>query len=184
MNPTRRAVLGVVGMSVTGLAGCTDGGSAETTTQPATETTTQPADDPAVVTVQVRDHDEHGEILVDGDGMTLYMFDNDTQGARASACSGGCTVSWPPLTPAEGVAVGDGVTAATETFERDDGAMHVAAEGWPLYYFNQDENPGDAGGQGANDVWWVLGPDGTPQRTISGTDDSSDDDSGDSADGD
>jgi len=58
--------------------------------------------------------------------------------------------------------VGDGVSAELTTFEREDGSTQVAADGWPLYYFAPDEAPGDAKGQGVNDVWWVLAPDGTP----------------------
>ncbi|MFC6731773.1 hypothetical protein [Haladaptatus sp. GCM10025893] len=50
-----------------------------------------------------------------------------------------------------------------------EGSTQVAAAGWPLYYFAPDENPGDANGQGVNDVWWVLRPDGTPVRQTNGT---------------
>lgn len=39
------------------------------------------------------------------------------------------------------------------------------AGGWPLYYFTPDKQVGDAMGQGVNDVWWVLSPDGSPIRT-------------------
>ncbi|MFW5939611.1 MAG: hypothetical protein ACOCSD_00345 [Halolamina sp.] len=41
--------------------------------------------------------------------------------------------------------------------------------GLPLYTFAADEQPGDANGQGANDVWWVLGPDGSVRRGDDGT---------------
>ena len=38
-----------------------------------------------------------GTILVDGKGMTLYMFTKDTQNSNKSACSGQCLAAWPPL---------------------------------------------------------------------------------------
>jgi predicted lipoprotein with Yx(FWY)xxD motif len=40
----------------------------------------------------------------------------------------------------------------------------VTANGWPLYYWQGDEAEGDTAGQGVDQVWWVLGPDGTPIR--------------------
>ena len=38
---------------------------------------------------------ELGDVLVDADGMTLYMFDPDMQGA--STCYDECAMNWPPL---------------------------------------------------------------------------------------
>ena len=31
----------------------------------------------------------------------------------------------------------------------------------PIYTFAKDMAPGDVNGQGANDVWYVIAPDGT-----------------------
>lgn len=118
-------------------------------------------------TVSVRSHPDLGEILVGPDGRTLYMFDRDTEGSGASVCADGCAEAWPPLTVEGEPSAGDAVTAELTTFERDDGTTQVAAGGWPLYYFASDESPGDVNGQGRGDVWWVLGPDGTPKRTAS-----------------
>lgn len=127
----------------------------ETETATSTETETGP-------TVQVRSHSEYGDILVDSEGMTLYMFDSDTQGEAASTCYDGCAEAWPPLTVEDEPNAGDNVTAELMTFERDDGSMQVSANGWPLYFFQNDEEPGDVVGQGVNDVWWVLDPAGQP----------------------
>lgn len=133
----------------------------------ATPTPTPAAD------VMTSTHPDHGDILVDSDGMVLYMFDVDTQGAGASECYDDCESNWPPLVVEDEPSSGDSVTAELTTFERDDGSMQVAAAGWPLYYFAGDEEPGDANGQGANDVWWVLRPDGT---IIDGSEDGGGDD--------
>lgn len=115
-------------------------------------------------TVQVRSGSDLGDILVGPDGMTLYNFDMDTQDASESSCYDDCADAWPPLTVDETPVAGADVTAELTTFERDDGSMQVAANGWPLYYFASDEEPGDAEGQGINDVWWVLDSAGTPIR--------------------
>lgn len=149
MEITRRALLAATGGSIA-MAGClgdmTGGGS---------------GDGSGTGTVQVRDHDEFGDILVDADGMTLYLFDADDQGSGESACYDDCADAWPPLTVDGEPTAADGVSADLSTFEREDGATQVAANGWPLYYFASDENPGDVKGQGVNDVWWVVAPDGS-----------------------
>lgn len=54
------------------------------------------------------------------------------------------------------------MSANLETFKRDDGTVQVMAAGWPLYDFASGELPGDANGQGVNDIWWVLDADGVP----------------------
>ncbi|WP_435344278.1 COG4315 family predicted lipoprotein [Haloarchaeobius sp. HRN-SO-5] len=195
MAPTRRTLLGATATAATTLtlAGCLggdddteattppDGAAAtdeptDTATATDTETTTGETDadgtatttDEGAVTVQVRSHPDLGNVLVGPDGLTLYMFDNDEQGAGASTCTGDCAGAWPPLTVDGTPTAGDDVTATLSTFEREDGTTQVAANGWPLYYFSSDAAPGDAAGQGVNDVWWVLSPDGAPVRSTGG----------------
>jgi predicted lipoprotein with Yx(FWY)xxD motif len=34
----------------------------------------------------------------------------------------------------------------------------------PLYYFADDEEPGQTNGQGISDVWFVVSPEGEPVR--------------------
>ena len=98
-----------------------------------------------------------GDILVDADGNTLYLFVPDGQGE--SVCYDDCATAWPPLT-VEGVA-GDGVDdGLLGTTERTDGTEQVTYNGWPLYYFANDAATGDTNGQGLNDVWYVVDADG------------------------
>lgn len=101
-----------------------------------------------------------GEVIVDGKGMTLYMFDKDTQGGDTSACTGACLQNWPPLIASGGEPKADGVTGELGTIETPDGKMQVTVNGWPLYYFAGDSAAGDVKGQGVQDVWWVLSPAG------------------------
>lgn len=157
MTPTRRELLAVSAGSLA-IAGCLGGG------------TDMGGDGDSTATVQVRQHAEFGEILVDAEGMTLYLFDADTKGSAESACHDDCADAWPPLTVGGDATAGPGVTATLSTFERADGTTQVAAEGWPLYYFASDGSPGDVNGQGVNDVWWVLGPDGTKITEAGGSD--------------
>jgi predicted lipoprotein with Yx(FWY)xxD motif len=134
----------------------------QTETGSEVQTTMASGDGP---TVAVRSHPDLGDVLVGPDGLTLYMFDQDTEGEAASSCSGGCADIWPPLTVDGSASAGDAVTAPLETFEREDGSTQVMAGGWPLYYYASDSEPGDVTGHGSNDVWWVLDPDGEPVRS-------------------
>lgn len=118
-------------------------------------------EEPAKATVQLGGTDDFGDVLVGPDDLTLYMFDPDEQGE--STCYDDCADNWPPLIDDDPVA-GDGVDAALTTFEREDGEVQVASNGWPLYYWVADEEPGDVDGQGVNDVWWVLDASGEPIR--------------------
>ena len=98
-----------------------------------------------------------GEVLADDQGRVLYVFDNDSGGE--SSCYEDCAANWPPLVGE--VEAGEGVDAALlGTTERTDGETQVTYGDRPLYYFAGDEQPGDTNGQGAGDVWWVVGPDG------------------------
>lgn len=162
MRITRRTLLAATGGSLA-IAGClgdsddSPGDGNGDTPDGGMETDT-PEENGMAASVQVDSHPDFGDILVDGDGLTLYMFDADEQGSGTSACYDDCEDAWPPLSGE--AAGGDGVTAELSTFEREDGTTQVAADGWPLYYFASDASPGDVNGQGVNDVWWLVGPDG------------------------
>lgn len=98
-----------------------------------------------------------GPILVDAEGMTLYLFTQDTPGT--SVCEDDCLAAWPPL---EGEPqAGDGVDESLlGSIERSDGTVQATYNDWPLYYFAQDAAPGDLNGQAVNEVWWVVSPEG------------------------
>ena len=105
-----------------------------------------------------------GEILVDGEGMTLYMFVPDNQGP--SVCLDECLGAWPALYAP--VTAGDGVDASLigTAVRTDDGKEQATYGGWPLYTFAQDAAAGDVTGQDANQKWYVIGADGEPIKTV------------------
>jgi predicted lipoprotein with Yx(FWY)xxD motif len=93
-----------------------------------------------------------GKALVDLNGMTLYVFDRD--GAGKSNCNAQCAVSWPPL-----IADTDAQASGSFSFiTRDDGRKQWAYKGKPLYTWTKDKNPGDASGDGINNVWHLASP--------------------------
>ena len=121
--------------------------------------------------VQVSEHEEHGNILVDQQGMTLYTFDEDEE--SQSNCTGECLDQWPALTVQSEDEI-DGIDVGVElgTFEREDtGELQVTADGQPLYTFVGDEAEGDVNGHGLNDVWWVVQVDEAPGEPAAPEDD-------------
>lgn len=111
-------------------------------------------------TINVADNPKLGKILVDGNGMTLYMYTKD--GPNQSTCSGQCAKAWPPLLTQGHPTLGEGVDASLiGTAMLADGTMIVTYNKMPLYLWYKDLKPGDTTGQGNKQVWYVVSPDGT-----------------------
>ena len=108
-----------------------------------------------------------GNVLVDGEGRTLYAFTKDK--GDQSACSGNCAANWPALTgPATAVT---GVQAGLlSTAMQANGSSQVTYGGRPLYHFAGDAKPGDTNGQGVGNVWFAVTPGGdlVKAKTASG----------------
>ncbi|MGB9965245.1 hypothetical protein [Halobacterium hubeiense] len=154
----RRLLLTALGAgAAAAVAGCTGGDAGDETNQ---GEETREAD--ATYTVAVGSTDDYGPVLVDADGSSLYVFDEDTPGE--SSCYEGCAGTWPPLTVDEDPSAGPDVTAELGTTDRDDGSAQVTADERPLYYYAGDDGPGDTAGQGVGDVWWLVAPDGSKIR--------------------
>jgi predicted lipoprotein with Yx(FWY)xxD motif len=154
---------------VTTSAACNDdddnGDDTTTTTEPAPEPPgdTAPGDDAeaqGTVEVTTSPDAELGEILVDGNGFVLYVFLDDTPGS--STCVDACASAWPPV-PGDQIEGDLGDDAASlGTIRRPDGSAQASIGDRPLYYFSGDTAPGETNGQGLNNVWYVVGPDGEP----------------------
>lgn len=92
--------------------------------------------------------------LVGPNGMTLYVFDKDPQGAGKSLCNGPCAANWPPLLASET----DTASGDFSLVVRNDGRKQWAYRGKPLYYWIKDTRPGDRTGDGVNQVWHTARP--------------------------
>ena len=115
-------------------------------------------DDPAVNLGEVKTQNSTtlGDFLVDGNGMTLYIFSDDVTGQ--SECFGGCLSAWPlyyapDLKPAAGLNASD-----FGTITRTDGSPQTTYKGWPLYYYVGDDNAGDTNGEALENIWFVAKP--------------------------
>ncbi|KUN86355.1 SCO0930 family lipoprotein [Streptomyces griseoruber] len=110
---------------------------------------------------------ELGNILTDSKGMTLYRFDADTAEPPKSNCDGDCATTWPPVS-ADDVSAGDGIDKSLlGEVTRSDGTKQLTVDGWPVYHYAKDANPGDITGQGVGNKWFVLAPDGKKAKAES-----------------
>jgi predicted lipoprotein with Yx(FWY)xxD motif len=104
-------------------------------------------------------------VLTNAQGMTLYSLSAERSG-KFICTSASCTQVWHPLSAA-GTPSG---VASLSTIARPDGSQQVTYKGMPLYTFAQDQNPGDAKGQGFKDVgtWSAVTASGVAAPASSG----------------
>lgn len=103
-----------------------------------------------------------GKIVVDGSGMTLYMFTPDEAGGLPT-CYDDCAKNWPALVADGTPTAGTGLDVTkVVVVDRTDGGKQVKFGEYPLYHFAADKAPGDVNGQGKGDSWYVVGADGEP----------------------
>lgn len=151
----RMKVITVGALLALGLAACSNGGG---TNAGAGGKGGSPADQQATVAVASGDL---GQMLVDSQGRTLYMFLADT--GDQSTCYGDCASTWPALTAGGQPTATDGVQSSMlGTTQRTDGSTQVTFDGHPLYHYASDGAPGDTNGEGIGGIWFVVSPNGTP----------------------
>ena len=91
-----------------------------------------------------------GPVLEVGNGKMLYVHAGDS--VTASTCLDTCATAWPPLFIAAGtkIVAPPGAKGAFGSITRPDGSVQVTYRGKPLYFWQNDVNPGDTTGQGIN----------------------------------
>jgi predicted lipoprotein with Yx(FWY)xxD motif len=105
-----------------------------------------------------------GPILVDSQGLTVYLLTSDTPGH--SSCSAQCLAYWPLVPAPAGATVPkvQGISAALSVTKATSGASMLTAGGWPLYTFVKDKAPGDVTGEGVKTfggTWHAVSPSGS-----------------------
>jgi len=120
---------------------------------------------PGVPVISAKQIGGVGKVLVDSEGRTLYLFDQDQHtlySAQSSDCYGACAENWPPLlTEGEPEAEDGAFPTKLSTLKRKDGTLQVTYYGHPLYTYVGDKKPGEANG---NDVkafggqWYASNP--------------------------
>jgi len=108
-----------------------------------------------------------GTVLVNGYGLTLYLFVPD-HGSGRSTCFGYCATEWPPATLPTGVTtpvIGGGVDRALIGTTRRGTTLQVTYNGWPLYRWIGDTSAGQSTGEGitnAGGLWYAVNDAGQP----------------------
>jgi predicted lipoprotein with Yx(FWY)xxD motif len=123
-----------------------------------------PAAEPKINwTLETADNAQLGKIMTDGKGWTLYLFTKDRPNTNRSACvQAACAKLWPPATINTTNLATKGFDATKlGRFKRPDGHWQLTLNGWPLYRFAKDKNPGDINGQKVKGTWYVVSWRGT-----------------------
>ena len=154
------AATAAVALTALAISACGGGGSVATA--PPTTASGKAA------TVGLASEGNLGEILVDSQGRSLYLFQKDA--GTKSACTGACAAAWPPLRTSSKPVVGTALSASkVGTAARPDGKPQVTYNGHPLNLYSADQKPGDTNGQGLNAFgggWFALS---APGKMVSGT---------------
>lgn len=120
-------------------------------------------------TIKTTEHAEHGAYIADESGMSLYLFEEDRQeGDRGRSvetdCLDDCLGRWPPVSADDmPKAEGEADASLIDSFERPDGMTQATYNGWPIYYFVEDAEPGDVNGHDLEEFggeWYLLTPAG------------------------
>jgi predicted lipoprotein with Yx(FWY)xxD motif len=153
------ALLAIVGALV--IAGCGGGGSSSSSSSAESGggenagATTAAEGSSGEGTIAGAEVGGLGSVLVDSEGMTVYLYTPDT--GTTSTCYGECESVWPPVIAEGKPSAGEGaMSSALGTTKRKDGSMQVTYEGHPLYTFSGDKAAGEATGQGFEGIWFVL----------------------------
>jgi predicted lipoprotein with Yx(FWY)xxD motif len=101
-----------------------------------------------------------GLLLVDGTGYTIYRYDRDSTNPPRSNCTGACADKWVPVKAGGNLAPVDVDQSLIGELTRDDGSQQLTLAGWPLYHFTGDSEPADTSGQGLDQAWYPIAPDG------------------------
>ena len=163
MRPGPRALVSTVLLAVAGLAAACSNGTSVSSPFSTSPPVLHHGPEYEITTGNVPGL---GTVLVDGQGLTVYMYATDVRG-QPSRCYNICAVQWPPVVLKPGVAqpvTGAGIAASLlGTSARTDGTTQVTYNGWPLYLWPPDRAPGKATGQAltnAGGLWYVLSPAG------------------------
>lgn len=134
--------------------------SIKSTIQTTVQTTTLNAQPAAPMKLKIGFNAIVGNYITTSTGWSLYMFVNDTQNSGTSSCYGGCAKYWPAFYSAS-LTTSAGINESKITvINRTDGTKQDAYNGYPLYYFAKDVQPGDVAGQDSKGTWFVVSPSG------------------------
>jgi predicted lipoprotein with Yx(FWY)xxD motif len=111
----------------------------------------------AAIPSLLTEHTSAGTVLASGSGLTLYYDAADKRGSRKSSCTGSCAITWPPLFAPVRAPAGVRIPGKIGTLTRSDGVRQVTVNGYPVYTYSGDKNPGQISGNDIDGKWHVIG---------------------------
>jgi len=138
----------------------TDVPTASSTDEPTPSPTPEPAEPGTRI---VASGSEFGQMLFDGTGQAIYLFDIET--TSKPRCYDACAEAWPPVLTKGDPVAGQGVESSLlATTDRADGTIQVTYNDHPLYFYahegKREVKCHDIFLNGGN--WYVVQPDGDP----------------------
>ncbi|MFD0349742.1 SCO0930 family lipoprotein [Kitasatospora aburaviensis] len=112
--------------------------------------------------VSVTTNAQLGQIVVDAQGMTLYQYAKDPSWPMKSMCEGQCAVTWKPAPAVDPSQVKGVDPKLIGKMQRTDGTWQLSINCKPVYTFAGDKAPGDANGNGKDNLWSAVNPAGKP----------------------
>jgi predicted lipoprotein with Yx(FWY)xxD motif len=131
------------------IAACGSSSQSKTNAAASVQAAGQTSSAPAGAAIKTASNSTLGTILVDGQGMTLYHLSGEQNG-KFICTSSACVGVWHPVAAVAGASGGE--VGSLGSVKRPDGTMQATYKGTPLYTFAEDEQPGEANGQGIKDV--------------------------------
>ena len=84
-----------------------------------------------------------GTIAVDGEGMTVYVYNPDEENSQAGSCDEACLRYWPAVTSVTDSPIVEGIDAVIGTIDGPEGSFQITVNGKPVYRYLDDKVPGD-----------------------------------------
>jgi predicted lipoprotein with Yx(FWY)xxD motif len=103
-----------------------------------------------------------GTIAVDGEGMTVYVYNPDEENSQAGSCDEACLRYWPAVTSVTDSPIVEGIDAVIDTVDGPEGSFQITVNGKPVYRYLDDKVPGDMLGQSVGSLWWMIDTAGNP----------------------
>jgi len=116
-----------------------------------------PAGAASPVTVKLVTHGTLGKILVNGAGMTVYIYTADS--ANKSVCTGTCASAWPPVTVPKGTKPKGGPGVKGLSTVSVGGKLQLTWDKHPLYTYVLDTGAGVVNGNAVKEgsgVWYAA----------------------------
>lgn len=164
----RLAVLAIAALpvivTVTGCGGSSTTSTTSSTTSSTPATSSSSSSSASTATVSVGTVSGLGQVLVNGQGHTLYVFMPDHH--VKVTCTGSCAQLWPPdkLSGSQQPTGSGAIKSSLLGSDTDpEGGRVVTYAGWPLYTYVGDSSSGQATGQGletSGGLWYAISPAG------------------------